>query len=321
MKTKAAIFKNDNWAGLDYVYAKGRLEQVKELVDVYPTVITDANFEQHIGNLKDIEVIFSTWGMLNLTGQQLELMPSLKALFYAAGATDAFARPFLKKNIIVASAWLANAIPVAEFCVAQILLSCKGYFRNTADCRTPGKVQFRGRGVFEETIALIGAGAISQKTKELLEPFNLTVITIPSRPSNRTVSLEEAFRTSYIVSNHLPNRKDNIGVLNGALFRLMPHGATFINTGRGAQVNEPELIAVLKERPDLTALLDVTDPEPPNHDSELYTLPNVQLSSHIAGSMGNEVVRMADFMIEDFQRWEKGEQLKYQINESMLMTN
>ena len=83
-------------------------------------------------------------------------------------------------------------------------------------------------------------------------------------------------------------------MLNAALFRSMRPGATFINTGRGAQVNESDMAAVFGARPDLTALLDVTWPEPPEAGSPLYTLPNVHLSSHIAGSLGNEVVRMAD---------------------------
>lgn len=325
MKTRAAFFKNDNWANIDYVFAKGRREKLTGMVDLYPEIISEDNFYQHAEKLANLEVIFSTWGMPALYEQQIDCLPDLKAVFYAAGATDGFARPFLKKNKIVASAWLANAVPVAEFCVAQILLACKGYFHNTMDCRVPEKwrngTAFKGRGVFEEMIALIGAGAISQKTSELLAPFNLNVVIIPSRHANRTISLEEAFSSSYIVSNHLPNRSDNIGVLNGELFRSMPYGATFINTGRGAQVNEQELIVVLKERPDLTALLDVTCPEPPNDDSELYTLPNVHLSSHIAGSMNNEVVRMADYMIEEFVRWKNGEPLKYQVSESMLMTS
>jgi phosphoglycerate dehydrogenase-like enzyme len=325
MKTKAAFFNNDSRKNIDYVYASGRQQKIAELTELYPENVSLDNFEQHVDKLQDLEVIFSTWGMPALSEQQIDRLPALKAVFYGAGATDGFARPFLKKNKIVVSAWLANAIPVAEFCVAQILLSCKGYFRNTMDCRNPQKwpsgTAFKGKGVFEETVALIGAGAISMKTKELLEPFNLNVIVIPSRQEKRTVSLEEAFRTSYIVSNHLPNRQDNIGVINATHFRLMPYGATFINTGRGAQVKEADLITVMLERPDLTALLDVTHPEPPASDSELYNVPNIQLSSHIAGSMNNEVVRMADYAIEDFIRWEKGEPLKYQVTESMLMTN
>ena len=87
-------------------------------------------------------------------------------------------------------------------------------------------------------MALIGAGAISQELQKLLRSFYLDVIVIPSRPENRTLSLEDAFASAWVISNHLPNREDNIGVLNGDLFRRMRQGAVFINTGRGRQVNE-----------------------------------------------------------------------------------
>jgi phosphoglycerate dehydrogenase-like enzyme len=323
MKKKAAFFNTGGWEAFDYVYGSERRNKVVEMTDMYPELITAENFDEHADKLQELEVIFSTWGMIGLSEEQIGRLPALKAVFYAAGATDGFARPFLNKDIILCSAWQANAVPVAEFCVGQILLSLKGFFRNTREFNKPDayKKAYKGNGIFEETVALIGAGAIAQKTKELLEPYNINVIIIPSREENREISLEEAFSKSYVVSNHLPNRNDNIGVLNADLFRSMPLGGTFINTGRGAQVNEDDLIAVLRERSDLTALLDVTHPEPPLADSELYNMPNVQLSSHIAGSMNNEVHRMADYMIEEFQCWCKGEALKYQIFEDMLMTS
>jgi phosphoglycerate dehydrogenase-like enzyme len=83
---------------------------------------------------------------------------------------------------------------------------------------------------------------------------------------------------------------------------------------------ESELLDVLQARPDLTALLDVTSPEPPAADSPFYVLPNVQLSSHIAGSMNDEVVRMADYIIEEFSRWQRGEALRYDVTLDMLDT-
>jgi phosphoglycerate dehydrogenase-like enzyme len=73
------------------------------------------------------------------------------------------------------------------------------------------------------------------------------------------------------------------------------------------------LITVLKQRPDISALLDVTESEPPARDSELYTLPNVWLSPHLAGSTGNEVVRMADTVIDEFERELNGEDLLYEV--------
>ena len=172
-----------------------------------------------------------------------------------------------------------------------------------------------------ETVALIGEVAISGKVQEMLKNFYLKVFVVPSRPERRTISLEEVFRTAYVVSNHLPNREDNQKILTKEMFASMRPNATFINTGRGAQVDEKGLIEVLKQRPDLTALLDVTWPEPPQEGSELYTLPNVRLSSHIAGSLNDEVHRMADYVIGDYIRFAGGEPLVHEVTEQILMTH
>lgn len=333
-KVKAAFFNeggsSGGWNMLDYVYGQGRRQQVGAMTDLHPVVITRENFDEHAAELMGTEAIFSTWGMPALTVEQIARLPKLRAVFYGAGSVKEFARPFLERGVIVCSAWGANAVSVAEFCLAQILLSTKGYFRNTRDCRTlAGKNQgsaFRGRGAYGETVALIGAGQIGRRLLELLKPFRLKVLMVDPYLSEREAatlgvtkaSLEQAFREAYVVSNHLPNLPDLQRVLDGRLFASMRPDATFINTGRGAQVNEPELIAVLKQRPDLMVLLDVTDPEPSAPESDFHRLPNVQLSSHIAGAHDDEVLRMADTMIEEFGRWRKGEPLRYSVTLEML---
>jgi phosphoglycerate dehydrogenase-like enzyme len=283
-----------------------------------------------MAKLKDLEVLFSTWGMPTLTPEQIALFPSLKAVFYAAGSVKGFAGPFLDKGIAVVSAWRANAIPVAEFTLAQILLSCKGYFRNSRDCRDPelrlNGGCHRGRGVFGEKIGLIGCGMIARHLIGLLKPFNLKVLVYDpylSEEDAAKLGVEKAdavriFKECFVVSNHLPNLPSLRSELDKELFSLMREGATFINTGRGAQVDEAGLIAVMKKRDDLTALLDVTDPEPPPGDSPFYKMPNVRLSSHIAGSLGDEVVRMADYVIEDFERWDAGLPLQHAVSKDML---
>lgn len=68
-------------------------------------------------------------------------------------------------------------------------------------------------------------------------------------------------------------------------------------------------MAVLEERPDLIALLDVTDPEPPDAQSRLYTMPNVLLSSHIAGCVGQEAQLLVHEAIESAEKWLRGERL------------
>ena len=303
------------------VYTAEQRQKIAELTDLMPEIVDAKNFDSL--DLSDVEVIFSTWGMMCFTPEQLDRMPKLKAVFYAAGATDYFARPLLERGIRVFSAWLANAVPVAEFTVAQIILSMKNYFNHTAalKCKENWTREKIGPGAYGETVALIGAGAISTKVQELLKGYGLKVIVIPSRKERRTISLEEAFRTAYVVSNHLPNREDNQKVLTKEMFASMRQGATFINTGRGAQVDEEGMCEVLKDRPDLTALLDVTWPEPPENDSPLYKLPNVHLSAHIAGSWNDEFHRMADYMIEEYNRYVAGEEPMYEITEKVLMTS
>ncbi len=329
-KIKAAFFNQPvsfhDGDMLDYVYARGRRQQVVGMTDMYPVVIANDNFSKHAADLAETEVIFATWGLPVLSGPELDRMPKLKAVFYAAGSVKGFAAPLLERGIIVCSSWAANGVAVAEFCLGQVLLACKGYFRNTRDCRVPErnhqKIAFHGLGTYGEKVAIIGAGQIGRRLIELLRPFRLKLLVVDpylSEPEAEDlkvtkVSLEEAFRDAYVVSNHLPNLPDLQKVLDGKLFASMRHDATFINTGRGAQVNVPEMIEVLRKRPDLMALLDVTDPEPAPAGSTFYELPNVQLSSHLAGAHNDEVVRMADTMIEDFVRWFRSEPLRHAVD-------
>lgn len=295
----------------------------------HPGVITHDEFRKNPLLFENLDVIFSTWGMPQLSSKELEDLPNLRAVFYAAGSVKHFAHPFLERGILVTSASAANGIPVAEFTLAQILLATKGYFHNTSACASPEgrkSAKFTGRGNFGETIALLGAGLIGKKVVELLRPFNLRVIVfdpfLPEEEADRLgvakVTLEEAFVRGYVVSNHLASVPETAGLLNGDLFGSMRQNATFINTGRGATVVEGDLTRVLQARPDLTALLDVTEPEPPAFDSPFYALPNVHLTSHIAGSDGDEVLRMADYMIEEFKEWQQGKPVRHAVTLPML---
>ena len=133
-------------------------------------------------------------------------------------------------------------------------------------------------------------------------------------------SLERLFSESFVVSNHLANNAQTVGMLNYDLFKLMRENAVFLNTGRGAQVVEDDLVRILREREDLTALLDVTYPEPPVKDHPFYTLPNCILTPHIAGSAGDEVHRMAAYMHREFEHYLRGEECAYEVSLEMLKT-
>jgi len=135
----------------------------------------------------------------------------------------------------------------------------------------------------------------------------------------RRASLEEIFSTCQVVSLHVPNLDETAGLITGSLIRSMPEGATLINTARGAVIRESEMVDVLRERQDLTAMLDVTWPEPPPADSPLWDLPNVIITPHIAGSMNAECGRMGEFMLDELRRYLAGEPLHYEVTPDLFL--
>lgn len=304
-----AIFLSERPAEFRRVFSPGLRERMAAEVSLVS--LEPMNGEQVVACpcCREAEVAFSTWGMPRLTPLQLEALPNLKAVFYAAGAVHAFARPLLERGILLSSAWRANGVPVAEFALAQIILSLKNYFQDEAAFRSRGGFHRipGGPGAYGEIVGLVGDGAVATCLRGMLErTLSVQVLQVPTAQARDRQALLPLFQKAYVVSNHLPDLPGTENLLDGGLFRAMRPYATFINTGRGAQVDEAGLTQALAERPDLTALLDVTFPEPPGDSSPLYRLPNVRLSSHLAGSLGQETHRLGEAAFQEFLRYRQG---------------
>ncbi len=282
----------------------------------------------------DTEIIFSTWGMLVFTEDEIgEYLPNLKCIFYGAGTVQEFARPFLNRGVKVFSAWAANAVPVAEMTVAQIVLANKGFFTQTRlmaekRIKDANNLKVNCVGNYGQRVGLIGCGMIGSLVAKMLKSYALDVYAYdPFMPEEKAksldvtpISLDEIFASCTVVSNHLADNEATKKMLRYGHFSSMPSHGTFINTARGAQVVEDDLIRALTERTDLTAVLDVTDKEPPELSSSLYTLPNCFLTPHIAGSQDREVVRMAEYMAAEFEKYLHGESCSYEVTPKMLET-
>ena len=329
-KPKSAFFF-DYPAGDGDVYPKAARDRISALTDVYPETINAKNFDEHAPDLTNVEVIFATWGMMRFEDRHFKAMPKLKVVFYAAGNVRAFAQPLVDRGIVLVSAWEANAIPVAEMCLSQILLSLRGYFRSVRQFRETRQLSakdFPRCGVNGETVGMLGMGKIGTRLHRLLRDYPLKVIAYdPFLTGERarsldieSVSIAEVFERSAVVCNHIPDLPDTRGILTARYFRSMRDGATFINTGRGAQIDEAGLIQVMRDRPDLTALLDVTMPEPPSAGSYFWVLPNVINSPHIGGTIGDEVTRLSDLVIKEFERWNAGQPLQHEVTAEILAT-
>ena len=323
-----AIFLCNRESEVRRVYHADTVARLQSLCDLEDTIYSSADLDAIPA---DTEIIFSTWGMPSLTEQQIALhLPRLQAVFYAAGSVQAFARPFLARGVKIYSAWAANAVPVAEYTVAQIVLANKGFFAQSRDMKAqkgaPRSTAYLGN--YAQRVGLIGCGMIGSLVAQMLQNYALDVLVYdpylsPEKAALLGVtpcSLEKLFEECAVVSNHLPNNAETRGMLTYAHFSRMRPYATFLNTGRGAQVVEADLVRALCERSDLTAILDVTDPEPSPADHAFYTLGNCILTPHIAGSLGNEVWRMSAYMAEEFARYLACEPAQYEVTESMLAT-
>ena len=321
-KLKALYLLNE--AAFDVIYGPDERSDVAELVDVIAPLQTARNVADDPAILADVEVILSGWGMPTMDEAFLAAAPNLKAVFYGAGSikkivTDAF----WARRIPITSAYAANAVPVIEYTLAQILLSLKRTWHYMFAIRAQGQYIPRTPvpGAYGSTVGLISLGMIGSGVAQKLQQFDVHVIAYdpfvtPARAAELGVelcSLEDVFRRADVVSLHAPWLDETVGMVRGDHFAAMKPDATFINTARGAIVREDEMIDVLQNRPDLWAILDVTYPEPPVPGSPLYSLPNVVLTPHIAGSLDNECRRMGRLAVEDLRKFVNGEALTWAI--------
>ena len=325
-----ALFILNESAAAD-IYGAGERTDIAARVRLLAEPLTAKQALDRPELLRQAEVVFSGWGAPRLDAAFLAACPSLKLFLYGAGSIRGFTTPeFWQQNIPVCSAWAANAVPVAEYTVSQVLFSLKHGWRFAAEVKRLGAFPPRAAppGAYQTAVGLVSLGMIGRLVAERLKPFDLRVFAYdpfvdPGKAAElgiTLVPLAELFRTCAVVSLHTPWLKETEGLITGELLASMPPGSTFINTARGAIVREAEMIAVLEKRTDLSAVLDVTYPEPPVPGSKLYTLPNVVLTPHIAGSMNAECRRMGRYMIDELDRYLAGRPLRWQVSEELAKT-
>ena len=285
-------------------------------VEILGPDIPGDNWEAHVAELGRAEVIMSTWGMPVLTPDFLAAAPNLKAVFYAAG------------SVLIFSARMANAIPVAEYAAAAVVLSLKqfwAYSRTVRERRSWSRA-IPVAGTYHSTVGLVSLGATGRQTAERLSHLECDLIAFDPFVRQESVrdlgvsmvSLEEVFRLSDVVSIHAPVLPETCGMIDGRLLGMMKTGATLINTSRGAVIAERELCDILQRRPDLTAVLDVTDPEPPDPGSPLFRLPNVVMTPHISGSMDKEIGMMGQWMADELAQFLLDRPLTHHVRRELL---
>ncbi|KUJ69520.1 hydroxyacid dehydrogenase [Streptomyces albus subsp. albus] len=262
----------------------------------------------------EVELLITGWGCTPLTAEVLAGLPRLRTVLHAAGSVKAHITPACwDRGLVVCSAAEANALPVAEFALAAILLCGKDALRlrgrYAAEHAFPGPEATVGIGNLGRRVGIVGASRTGRRVIELLRPFDLEVAVydpyLPPAQARglgvRALPLDELVATSAVLSLHAPALPATRHLLDARRLALMPDGAALVNTARGALVDTAALTAELLSGR-ISAVLDVTEPEPLPAGSPLYRLPNVLLTPHIAGALGSELRRLGATVAEEVDR-------------------
>lgn len=268
----------------------------------------------------DVEIIFSGWGAPKLDTALLDAFPNLKAFFYGAGSVRTFVTDaFWERDIILTSAYKANAVPVADFTMASVIFALKRAWTRCQRLKEGIKPDHSKsvQGVYHGSkVGIISLGAIGQLVCERLTNLDLDVFAydpyadeslFESLGVTRVEKLEDLFPLCDVVSLHAPWLPQTENLVTGPMLKSLPERGSFINTSRGAIVDEPAMYEVLKARPDLFAVLDLVQDETTYHTNPLTALPNVFITPHVAGSQGHECHRMGSYVVEECRRYLKGE--------------
>lgn len=268
------------------------------------------------------------WGSLKITEAMLDAAPGLELMCHSAGSVRGLVDPdaFLSRGIRLCSARSALAVGVAEFVFGMMLVSMKATWRLHA-ATSQGRwerdeVLDSVREPYGAVVGIVSASCVGREMIRLCKTLVLDAILLYDPYVNPQeaealgvikVELDELMRRADVVSLHTPAIEETRHIINAQNLALMKDHAIFINTARGMNVDEEALIAELKKGR-ILACLDVTDPEPPEPGSPLYTLPNCILTPHVAGAVKENTFRQGKLVADQIEAFLAGRPMPGEID-------
>jgi phosphoglycerate dehydrogenase-like enzyme len=309
--------------------ARAELDTLVELIA--PTAVDLGTLDDDL--LATIQILVGSWGCNVLDDVLLARMPALQLLAYAAGTVKMTVTSATWRNrVAVSSAAAANAVPVAEFTFAAIVMIAKDVFRIRDRHReVRGREPIAGSGPAGDVgtrglrIGIIGASTIGRLVIERLASLDVAVaVSDPYLDAGAAATLgvdvmelDDLFGWADVVSVHAPELPSTRHLVDADRLARLHDGAWLVNTARGSIVDTDALTAECVAGR-LCAFVDTAEPEPLPPDSPMYDLPNVVLTPHIAGSLGTEVSRMGDLAVSEVRRFVEGQPLRYPVHEHDL---
>ncbi len=276
--------------------------------------------------LRDVDIVVTGWNCPRLTADVIADAKQLKLLAHTGGTVAAVASPALyERGVRVISGNKLFAQSVAEGVVAYMLAALRQIPHyatalsegNWLSLSYPDRMN---KGLLGKTVGIVSFGTISEFLVRLLQPFGVKIQvysrSLPQATLDKyhmtLVSLEELFETSDVITIQTALNPHTHHMIGEALLRRIKPGSLFVNTARGAVVDEEALIRCLQEER-FAAVLDVFSEEPFGADSPWVGLPNTMLMPHMAGPTMDRRRAIAAALAEDVAGFLAGGTLTHEI--------
>ncbi|MCA9081053.1 MAG: phosphoglycerate dehydrogenase [Planctomycetaceae bacterium] len=226
------------------------------------------------------------------TRKVIEASPELRVIARSGVGFDAVDLAACDEHkVVVTTTPGVNHHAVAEHTLAMLMAVARGFpdqHQRVVEGRWKRIAYPRIMGT---TLGLVGLGRIGQAVATRAVGIGMRVVACEPYPDMdfaenwgiELLDLDSLLETADYVSIHSPLLPETRGFMNAARFAQMKSGSVFINTARGALVNENDLIAALKSGHIRAAALDVFTKEPLDVSSPLTKMSNVLLAGHVAG--------------------------------------
>jgi len=237
-----------------------------------------------------------------------------------ATGVEKFLYPAMRESeVILTNIRGVLAPPIAEHVMGMLLFLTRRLGIVQDQTREARWQTVPGVELSEETLLLVGLGAIGCEVARRAAGFGMRLIAVDPQPREvpplvelvRDVAgLPQAVAEARVTICCCPFTGQNRHLISEPVFRAMPAGSYFINVSRGELVDESALAAVLHEGHLAGAALDVTEEEPYPQTGPLWRAPNILISSHSSAYSPRLGRRKLDFLLENLRRFGNGEPLR-----------
>lgn len=281
--------------------------------------------------LQDCEIAVSGWGTPPFSQLVMDGAPDLKMIAHSAGSIKRLLpEPVWNRNLLVVHAAAAIAPAVAEMTLLLMLMCRRDVHRISQRMKEGEQWPESDRTSHElagSRVGIIGAGHTGRNVIRVLQALDTELWVYdpylsPVRAKElgvRQATLEEIMSQCPIITIQAPPTKETYHMIGRNLLDRIQDGALLVNTARSHVVDADSLYESLQENR-YQAALDVFDLEPLPIDSRLRRLPNVTLTPHIAGKSANARRRQGDLIVDEIERYARGEPPQERVTRDMLPT-